>query len=314
MHNNLLVTTTYKNNFTLLEYFYKFYNKYWSPTNFLFIIGSTTSQQENIELINKILNINLSKLYSLNIGHNDNIVQNINIYVSQNIYVLIYDTYVTYENNQKWDALRNYLFDLIHNKLPQKGINNFKHDYYINVDNDDFLYTFDSEKTLQNNNNVFPTLELIPKETFNINDTLKFINCPYYFQHKSENKNLIDNIGTFYRIIDFKNPVYNCIHKFPDCEKYIKHDTNEVQFNINKIEHCCFAFTCLSLKHLIEEKYWDHTDKLMENNSLEMKLDKDYEITKQKFYKYYAYSSLTGNELKNLDIIDINFYKDYIQL
>ena len=52
----LLVTTTYKNNFTLLELFYKFYKKVWNPTNFLFIVGNTDENKE------KNINVNMKRI------------------------------------------------------------------------------------------------------------------------------------------------------------------------------------------------------------------------------------------------------------
>ena len=56
MENKILVSSTYKNNFTLLKYFHNFYKKYWKPSNFLYYVGNTTSQQENIEIIMFCLN------------------------------------------------------------------------------------------------------------------------------------------------------------------------------------------------------------------------------------------------------------------
>ena len=62
MDKKLLITTTYKNNFTLLELFYKFYNHVWNPTNFLFILGNTDEDKsKNINIINKSLHITPTK-------------------------------------------------------------------------------------------------------------------------------------------------------------------------------------------------------------------------------------------------------------
>ena len=67
MDKNLLITTTYKNNFTLLELFYKFYKHIWNPSNFLFIVGNTDEDKsKNINIINQRLHINLQFLYNIN--------------------------------------------------------------------------------------------------------------------------------------------------------------------------------------------------------------------------------------------------------
>ena len=146
-----------------------------------------------------------------------------------------------------------------------------------------------------------------------MNDTLKFVYCPYYFEHKSNKKILKNNTDTFTRIIDFTNPFYNCVHKFPGSSNYIKHNKEEIKLNINNIDQCCFAFTCLSLKHLFEEKYWDHTDKLKSDNTLEMKPDRDINYVKERFNKYYSYSSFLEEEKKDLEFIDLNFYTNYLK-
>lgn len=308
---SLLVQTTYKNNFTLMSLFYDFYVKTWNPTTFLFLVGNTSNKQDNIDAINNILNVKLEFFMNVNLAEYPT-VKNVIMYRHENIYVLMYDTQDKYPNNSYWDSTRAFLSENLHTRFPKAGFTNFIHDYYINVDNDDFLYTSDRQNTLSKNINSFHTLEYVPTDTFDLNAKMTFISCPYYFKLKSEGKTLSDNIHTFCRRLDYKNPLYHCVHEFEGVDNYIKceHDMC-TKFDIRNITHCCFAFTCPSLQSLICEKHWDHTSGLLSDGHMSMENVPD--DVQKRFYMFYSYDSLTESEKEDIPRIDIDFHKMYIE-
>tara|TARA_B110000208_G_scaffold77208_1_gene98924 strand:+ start:5379 stop:11732 length:6354 start_codon:yes stop_codon:yes gene_type:complete len=301
LSNYLLVTTTYKNNFTLMELFYKFYKKVWNPTNFLFIVGNTEEDKnKNIGIINDTLGIELILLHNI-IFPKYPTVSNGTLYKYDNIYVYIYDTSLKYKTNFTWDRTRDFLLKNLHNGLESIGHPIFKHKYYINVDNDDLLYTQDPKYTLENNLNKFHTLEYIPVEKFNINNKMKFISCSYYYIHKSNNASLINNQHKFCRFINYKQPFGNCHHKMEEIHEKTDYETCH-NFDINNITHCCYAFGCPSLEALVNEKHWQQT--MFIDGKMSMSLDTTEEKIKEDFYKYYSYESLTEEEKNNIPIID----------
>ena len=310
INNNLLVTTTYKNNFTLMKLFYKFYKKVWNPSNFLFIVGNTDGDKnKNISIINNILSIELKLLHNINFP-NYSTVRNGILYKYDKIYVYIYDTQLKYESNFTWDSTRNFLLKNLHNGLENIGHPIFKHKYYINVDNDDLLYTNNHQHALNNNLNEFHTLEYIPNKLFEIEKPLKFISCPYYYLHKSNNSNLIDNQHTLCRFIDYKNPLGSCHHKMEQIHGKVDYDTCK-NFDINNITHCCYAFGCPSLKSLIEEKHWQQT--MINNGKMSMSTDTTKDKIEEDFHKYYSYESLTEKEKNNIPILETKLFLDIIK-
>ena len=310
----LLVTTTYKNNFTLLELFYKFYKKVWDPTNFLFIVGNTDeSKEKNINIINHKLDIKLTILGELEFADHNKSVRNGIVYNYENIFVYMYDTELHYDNNIEWDQIRSFIIQSLHGGFRLGGNTMLLHEYYINVDNDDLLYTVDANDTLENNKNQFHSIEYIPTETFNIKNELKFINCAYYFQLKALNKDIVKNQHTLCRNLDFKDPCGNCHHKMEELHGVIHYETCET-FDINNIEQCCYAFGCPSLKSLIEEKHWQQT---MINNQeknicdrMSMTCNVPVNKVKEDFYKYYCYESLSDYEKDNVPIISSTLFRD----
>ena len=81
MTNNILITTTFKNNITLLKPFYLFYKDIWNPRQFCFFIGlsengarekfkkkiceclNITLKESSIKLISNIRNVYDIKVY-----------------------------------------------------------------------------------------------------------------------------------------------------------------------------------------------------------------------------------------------------------
>lgn len=304
-NKNLLITTTYKNNFTLLELFYKFYERVWNPSNFLFIVGNTDEDKsKNINIINQSLHINLQFLHNINLGEFPTVKDGI-LYHDKNIYVYIYDTQLNYPTNFAWDRTRDFLLEGLHKGLENIGHPIFKHNYYINVDNDDLLYTNNAEYTLQNNLNKFHTLEYIPKDTFTIDNQMKFISCHYYYQHKSRNDTIIDKQHTLCRFIDYYDNELHCCHK---CEEIFgkEHYKNCEEFDINHIKQCCFAFGCPSLEALINEKHWQQT--MISDGKMSMSSDVTQDKIKEDFYKYYCYDCLTDDEKQNIPILTTDFF------
>jgi predicted O-methyltransferase YrrM len=204
-NKHLLVTTTYKNNFTLLELFYKFYKTIWNPSNFLFIVGNTDeTKDKNIGIFNKTLGIQLLKLHDINFPEFPTVKNSI-LYKADNIYVFIYDTLPG-----SLDQTIDFLLENLHNGLKNIGHPIFEHKYYINVDSDDFLYTINPQKTLESNINTYNILN-------NIDDTQNI------FTH--------DTISSKY--LDYKNPLLICSSK---------QNNKNLSFDIQNIIECCFSF------------------------------------------------------------------------
>ena len=84
--SKILITSTWKNNFTLMKPFYKFYKEVWENQDMLFLIGMTSNIDDILEIIKNKLDIDIKLIQKYIYFEEDY------LYYINNIYFFIYRT------------------------------------------------------------------------------------------------------------------------------------------------------------------------------------------------------------------------------
>jgi len=315
MTDNILITTTFKNNITLLKPFYLFYKDIWNPRQFCFFIGlSENGAREKFKKkICECLNITL-KESSIKLISNIRNVYDIKVYKGEeNINIIFYYTERQYSPSSLWNSIRNNLFRILHNN---KNFNTF--DYYLNTDNDDFFYIKNISNYLTDynyQNNTFHAIEFLPHNNFNTDDDFNFISHSYFFRMKGVKKWKL-NVSSHHwcRLIFLDNKLRNEGHcKSPEDHENVKHNYNifdnklinkQLQ-NINDFDRVCFSFGCLDLKFLKNDKHF-----LQSTPNSDSPGSHNIKQLEDEFCNYYK---LTEEEKNNNMIINCNFLRKYFR-
>ena len=313
--SNILITSTWKNNFTLIKPFYKFYKEVWENQDMLFLIGMTSNIDDILEIIKNQLDIDI-KLIQKNTYFQEDY-----LYFINNVYFFIYRTEEKMPANI-WNNFRLKLYRCIFNSnLFNKYI------YYLNTDNDDFFYIKNlSEYLIDIKNDKkdiqrFHTLEYLPNKNFDIDNDMNFINHTYYFITKSKKKLL--NIDSKIkckacRNIMLKNKYDNETHDNANNNKCLSNNCiffnnnydNGDNFNISidSIDKVCFSFGCIDQNYLLNEKFWIQSFGPKKSwESLEKYKYSNNEIINE-FEKSYT---LTEEEKKTNSILTFNYLKKF---
>tara|TARA_E500000331_G_scaffold357951_1_gene421802 strand:- start:2490 stop:3416 length:927 start_codon:yes stop_codon:yes gene_type:complete len=306
MVRNILVRTYFRNDLFLLKPFYKFYKDIWNPKTFVFFIGFSEGNIEDIvETINNQMKIEI-KFFS-NGKTLSKYIENTKIYKHEEKYFVIYETTkLTYQNI--WDNIMRSFLLKMNDFVSLKD-----YDFYINTDNDDFFYTKNPDKIL-NEKVVFKThtLEMIPQKEFEISNDMMFISHGYFFRMKgsfvnTNNKLSYKNSHSYCRNLFLKEPFKNECH-------FIKNDDNCHLFDhlrnwdFEELDNVCFAFGCPDFRYLLKTKPFLQSNVQRITGKHINKHNFSQTEIKDHFQKFYT---LTDDEMKNNIIINCNALKKY---
>lgn len=306
MEKKILVTSTWDNNYKLLNFFINFYNSYWENPSFLFICGYRENEKKEILENFSHKNIKFKRMSTL-LRYNDIFAKNIKLYRHERYFLI---TYKTFKNKKSFDwlRLRKNLFMKIFSKRMFT-----KYDYYLNTDNDDYFYVKNVKEYLDNYSSNseeyehFHTLEFIPHKSFSENSDLEFISYPYYYMDKAQNKMKNENSHNYCRRINLNDRYLNEIHVGTDVLK-IKNCSNfKTKYTkFEEIDRACFAFGVLDLDYLLNTKQFvQATDDYDKKEAFELTNDEIVE----KFYNHYL---LNKEEREQYKIFNLNFLQKFM--
>jgi hypothetical protein len=308
MNSTLLITSFWDNDYELLRFFKNFYNDIWKKPDFLFICGySSLDDKKIIKLFFNECGISFKRNRFKFFKYNDKFASKIRFYRSENYYLI---TYKTIQNKTafQWDRLAKTILRLIF--INKKLFD--KYEFYITTANDDYFYVKDSKEYLKNYQDTpseyeyFHTLEYIPNDKFNINDSFEFISHPYYFIHKAEKRFNNSNKHLLCRKINLKDKVLPEVHitvtnlSNSNCYNFEKNYLDFDQF-----DRVCFSIGCLDLNYLINSKSF------LQAPNVSKGIEKyNYEISeiKDSFYKNYK---LSTKEISESQIFNADKLKKY---
>ena len=308
MSSPLLVTSFWDNDYDLLLFFKNFYDDIWKKPDFLFICGYSSDNDKSIvKLFSEKLSINFKRNRLTYFRYNDKFASNFRVYRSENYYLI---TYKTIQNKTafQWDRLVKTMLSLIF--IKKKLFD--KYEFYITTANDDYFYVKDSEEYLKNYKDTpseyeyFHTLEYLPNDNFNVDDSFEFISHPYYFIHKAEKRFTNSNRHLLCRKINLKDKLLPEVHvsvtnlSNSNCYNFEKNYLDFDQF-----DRVCFSIGCLDLNYLINSKSF------LQASTASKGIEKyNYEISeiKDSFYKHHK---LSTKEISESQIFNADKLKKY---
>ena len=160
--------TQFKNYTPTFYTFYNFYRKVWDVKEFVYFIGYETNEDLTFIINNYIKDYDYSKLIHIDIFKYD-FLNNLKILNKTNndgikITYYVYKTISNENNMDNWNFIKDNLFSLYYKNL------NYINKYFINVDDDEFLYSSDMVKLknkIKNDGMVnFHFIEIYPSDKY----------------------------------------------------------------------------------------------------------------------------------------------------
>ena len=219
------ITTTYKDNFELLELFNYFYFNKWKFDYIFSLIGQT---EKDISYLLK------DKVYIKSLFYEK---LEFKFYKENNHFLVIYKD-LNFTKSNSWNSFRKKIKNNIINKFLQEFNKNFFNQY---IDNDELYYfpdNFNIKEKILKNKISFHYLEYIPKDEFNINDDLLF---SLYGQSNRSNKMNHTSCKTLYKE-----------HFYHNNDRIISNNCKNI-LDGNKLDNkfLCFHFSIISKNHFL---------------------------------------------------------------
>lgn len=298
--SKLFIITYFKNKFDLINLFINYYTQLWKVKNITLMMGYTESRNVR-KIIKKIKEIKGIKdnLDEIKICHISQNIKNIKSYSFNNLEKNYSITLITYQANK---FISRKIFDKIIKTELCKIANSHACKSFENVivvDNDEFYYSNDIEKTCKNKSQIFHFIEFVPQDVFSYRNDFEFCLKPWFYIEKFVNYNTCKLCKKLYfdrNILnkpDFNIKMVHCHNDSKNmgivCQKY-KNSKNvkKLLFN-NKF---CFHLSILDKKYLIDNKI-----KQGFNDTILPEIN-------NKFNEIF--------NCKNLEIIKINYLKKFL--
>lgn len=257
MSNNIVIKTTFKNNLYMMRPFYKFHQKVWRPRRFVFIIGYTGTEKQEIDKIEKIFPSYILDKHKY-LGSIGALAQNVKLYEKGHLFFILYKTPENYKETFTWDRLK---VDIL--RRIDKFIQGDSFKRHFTVDNDDFHYVENSEQAIKKDVLYFHSMEFIPsKEKPTMSSDFDFVGMRYFFRRKGCGGKVANSCSGCSVVFwePFNNVCHNSKydkHRNKHCDPKIKSLKNGLtEKNLNELDGFCFSFACISQESLMKEKHW----------------------------------------------------------